>query len=487
MRSSSANGRPVFSFEFFPPKTEEGERNLYDALAELKSLRARLRLGHLRRGRLDARQDDRDRVAHQAGVRPGGDGALHLRRRHRRRAAHDAGRDGRRSGSTTSSPCAATRPQGQEEWTKTEGGLEFSRELVELISRATTRFAIGAACFPETHIHATSPEDDLRYLKEKVDAGARFLITQLFFDNALYYDFVARARDVGIDVPIIPGILPITNIAQITRITTLCGGDDPRAALQRSSTRAPTSPRRSHDFGVAYATLQCADLLAKGAPGIHFYTLNRSPATRAILSALKLIRPWERPASPPSPRRLDLEPLGDHRAGRRALVAHVDRVVLAVGADAPGAEEPAPAADLVLAQLAVEDERVALDAVVDARLLGHAVDEDVERRLDLRREPDERAGHVARSVTYPAGRRCPRRYRLLRPPARRAPSASASPCDPHGERRGRAARSAPREREAAAAVAELRPWIERRLGEAAASRERIAAAGRDRALPRRRP
>src|SRR5581483_10044384 len=97
-------------------------------------------------------------------------------------------------------------PAGQEQWTKTEGGLEYSRELVELIG-ADYDFAIGAACFPETHIHAESPEADLRYLVEKVQAGAGFLITQLFFDNDFYFDFVARARAAGIDVPIIPGLM----------------------------------------------------------------------------------------------------------------------------------------------------------------------------------------------------------------------------------------------------------------------------------------
>jgi methylenetetrahydrofolate reductase (NADPH) len=113
-------------------------------------------------------------------------------------------------------------PQGQSEWTATEGGLRYSRELVELI-REEYDFSIGAACFPEGHIHATDAESDLRYTKEKVDAGARFLITQLFFDNAFYYDFVARAREIGIDVPIVPGIMPITNYGQIKRITEMCG------------------------------------------------------------------------------------------------------------------------------------------------------------------------------------------------------------------------------------------------------------------------
>ncbi len=154
------------------------------------------------------------------------------------------------------------------------GRPEYSRELIELI-REDYDFAIGAACFPEVHIHAQSAESDLRYCKEKVDAGARFLITQLFFDNALYWEFVARARDTGIDVPIIPGIMPITNFEQIKRFTSMCGATIPDELLRELGLRAD-QPDAVADLGVAYATLQCADLLAKGAPGIHFYTLNRS-------------------------------------------------------------------------------------------------------------------------------------------------------------------------------------------------------------------
>jgi methylenetetrahydrofolate reductase (NADPH) len=181
-------------------------------------------------------------------------------------------------------------PPGQSEWTATEGGLEYSRELIELI-REEYDFAIGAACFPEVHIHATSAEEDLRYCKAKVDAGARFLITQLFFDNAMYWDFVARAREIGIDVPIIPGIMPVTNFDQIRRFTSMCGATIPDGLMRELGLRAD-QPDAVLDFGVAYATLQCADLLANGAPGIHFYTLNRSTATRAILSALRCLAPW---------------------------------------------------------------------------------------------------------------------------------------------------------------------------------------------------
>ncbi|HEY7077143.1 MAG TPA: methylenetetrahydrofolate reductase, partial [Solirubrobacteraceae bacterium] len=139
---------------------------------------------------------------------------------------------------------------------------------------------------------AVDADTDLRFLKEKVDAGTRFLITQLFFENEVYYDFVARARDAGIDVPIIPGIMPITNVAQIERMTGLCGACIPDRLRHELHMRAD-QPDAMAGFGVAYATLQCADLLAHGAPGIHFYTLNRSPATRAILSALRALTPWE--------------------------------------------------------------------------------------------------------------------------------------------------------------------------------------------------
>ena len=154
-------------------------------------------------------------------------------------------------------------------------------------------FCVGAACFPEIHPDAPDRESDLRYALEKQEAGAAFLITQLFFDNELYFDFVEQARAAGITVPIVPGIMPITNYGQIRRITEMCGSVIPAHLVAELDVRADDA-RAVTDFGVAYATLQCADLLNAGAPGIHFYTLNRSPATRAILSALKLTRPWDR-------------------------------------------------------------------------------------------------------------------------------------------------------------------------------------------------
>jgi methylenetetrahydrofolate reductase (NADPH) len=284
------NHRPVFSFEFFPPKTEDGLRNLFNAVGELRSLRPDFVSvtygagGSTRHKTIEIVSRIKEEYGIEAMAHFTCVGSTVDQLRETLDAMAAVGVDN----------VLALRgdpPPGQEEWTKTEGGLEFSRELVQLI-RGGYPFSIGAACFPETHIHATSAEDDLYYLKEKVDAGAAFLITQLFFDNALYFDFVHRARDVGISVPIIPGIMPITNVKQLERMTSLCGATIP-ARLRRELISRSDQPDAVEHFGVAYATMQCAELLRGGAPGIHFYTLNRSPATRAILSALKLLRPWE--------------------------------------------------------------------------------------------------------------------------------------------------------------------------------------------------
>jgi methylenetetrahydrofolate reductase (NADPH) len=155
------------------------------------------------------------------------------------------------------------------------------------------RFAVGAACFPEVHPEALDMAHDLHFLKAKVASGASFLITQLFFDNELYFRFVDEARAVGIEVPIIPGIMPITDVKQIKTITGMCKASIPERLLEALEWRAGDRDAVLQ-LGVAYATLQCAELLARGAPGVHFYTLNRSPATRAILSALRLLRPWVR-------------------------------------------------------------------------------------------------------------------------------------------------------------------------------------------------
>ncbi len=286
-----AGDEPVFSFEFFPPKTEQGEQNLYAALSELRTLEPSFVSvtygagGSTRAKTIEIVKRIKEDYGLEAMAHFTCVGATVPELRSTLDEMQAAGIDN----------VLALRgdpPAGEEAWIKTDGGLEYSRELVDLI-KADYPFAIGAACFPETHIHAVSPQADIDYLAEKVAGGVDFLITQLFFDNALYFDFVARARAAGIDVPIVPGILPITQIGQLERMTKMCGASIP-AGLRRELHARESQPEAVIDFGVAHATLQCAELLEAGAPGIHFYTLNRSPATRAILGALKLARPWEK-------------------------------------------------------------------------------------------------------------------------------------------------------------------------------------------------
>jgi methylenetetrahydrofolate reductase (NADPH) len=181
-------------------------------------------------------------------------------------------------------------PRGESGWKPHPGGLRYSTELAALISRSYP-FSVGGACFPEVHPEAPDLAHDLRFLKQKLENGVSFLITQLFFDNELYFRFVEEARGAGIDVPVIPGIMPITDVGQIKTITEMCRATIPGSLLEQLELRAD-DPNAVLQLGVSYATLQAAELLARGAPGIHFYTLNRSPATRAIVSALKLLRPW---------------------------------------------------------------------------------------------------------------------------------------------------------------------------------------------------
>ncbi len=288
---------PVFSFEFFPPKTDAGEQNLYAALRELKPLQPSFVSvtygagGSSREKTIEIVKRIKDEFGLEAMAHFTCVGATVPQLRETLDEMQAAGIEN----------VLALRgdpPEGQQDWTKTDGGLEYSRELVELIG-ADYPFAIGAACFPETHIHAESADADLRYLAEKVDAGVDFLITQMFFDNAFYFDFVARARAAGVQVPIIPGVMPITRVGQVERMAQMCGSEIPDG-LRRELHARKDDAEAVRDLGVAYATLQCAELLAAGAPGIHFYTLNRSPATRAILSALRLARPWERAIYPAS-------------------------------------------------------------------------------------------------------------------------------------------------------------------------------------------
>ena len=168
----------------------------------------------------------------------------------------------------------------------TEGGFKNASELVGFIREKQFGFCLAGACYPEGHLESATRDEDLQHTRTKVAAGVEVLITQLFFDNAFYFDFVDRAHRAGIHCPILPGIMPITNFEQIDRITRMCGTTVPMK-LRLALERCKDDPEAVLQLGVAHATLQCVELLRRGAPGIHFYTLNRSRASRMIVAALQ--------------------------------------------------------------------------------------------------------------------------------------------------------------------------------------------------------
>jgi methylenetetrahydrofolate reductase (NADPH) len=282
---------PVFSFEFFPPKSDAGERVLGLALESLRALSpdfvsVTYGAGGSSRGRtLELTKWIKQELGIEAMAHLSCVGST----REELSAILD---DMSEAGIENVLALRGDPPRGQTDWEPHPGGLSYSTELASMI-RADYDFCIGGACFPEVHPEAPDLAHDLRFLKEKVDSGVSFLVTNLFLDNELYFRFVDEARAAGIEVPIVPGIMPITNLGQIKTMTGMCGASIPEELLEALQWRSH-DPEAVLQLGVSYATLQCAELLARGAPGIHFYTLNRSHATRAILSALKLLRPWVR-------------------------------------------------------------------------------------------------------------------------------------------------------------------------------------------------
>jgi methylenetetrahydrofolate reductase (NADPH) len=174
-------------------------------------------------------------------------------------------------------------PRGDTAFRPVEGGLRYANELVTLIRGEFPAFGIAVAGYPETHQEAPSPEVDLANLKRKVDAGADVVITQLFYNNVDFFQFRDRCRAADIRVPIVPGLMPVTNFAQIKRITSLCGAKLPVQFVSQLE-QAGDDAQRQFDIGVEFATQQTQALIDAGVPGIHFYVLNRAEATAEVLS-----------------------------------------------------------------------------------------------------------------------------------------------------------------------------------------------------------
>jgi methylenetetrahydrofolate reductase (NADPH) len=290
-----ASKRPVFSVEFFPPKTEEATEQLFATARSLRELEpdfvsvtygagGSTREGTVEITRALKRDVGLETMAHLSCVGETIEGlATTLDRIEAAKIENVFALRG-------------DPPRGQADFEQPEGGLGSAAELASFIASGWN-FTIGGACFPEVHPEAPGLETDLAYLKTKVESGASFLITQLFFDNQVYFDFVAAARAKGIDVPIIAGVIPVASFAQTKRICGLCDASIP-PPLEEAFRAAGGDERAEFELGVAYAAQQCSELLIAGAPGIHFYALNRAPATRAVLGSLRAARPWERAASP---------------------------------------------------------------------------------------------------------------------------------------------------------------------------------------------
>ena len=285
-------GRPdrrVFSFEFFPPKTEAGVATLERTIRELGELKpSYVSVTYGAGGSTRERTVEIvSRIQREAGICA----MAHLTcvgaGRHEIGGVLDRLVD---EGVENIMALRGDPPEGQTQFQRPADGFGYAADLIAFIrQRFGDRLSIGGAAYPELHVESRDLEREIGYLRAKVEAGADFIVTQLFFDNSFYFDFVKRARDSGIRVPIVPGIMPIRNVAQIERFTKLCGATIPSALFSELDRRRDDAEAVAQ-LGVAQATAQCVELLHGGAPGIHFYTLNQSPATRVILTALKTAR-----------------------------------------------------------------------------------------------------------------------------------------------------------------------------------------------------
>jgi len=277
-------GKPVISFEFFPPKTERGYLGLFRTISELRDLEpgfvsVTMGAGGSTRRRTVGLVTQIQRELRLTAM-------AHLPCVGFERTEVSEILKGLQADDLENVLALGGDPPKGEDFSPPADGFDHASDLVRFIHERGYH-CIGAACFPEVHPTAASAEVDLKYLAAKVQAGVDFLITQLFFDNPKYFDFVERARALGIGVPIIPGIMPITSMANARRMLAMGGGEMP-SELETELDRVGDNEEAAAELGIRWATQQCRELLDRGAPGIHFYTLNRSPATRRIYQSLSL-------------------------------------------------------------------------------------------------------------------------------------------------------------------------------------------------------
>ena len=284
-------GKPTVSFEFFPPKTDAGFSALFETIDELKPIAPSYVSVTYGAGGSTREKTVQlvERIQRELGIRS----MAHLTC-----VGHSANELGSilddlwRAGICNILALRGDPPAGQSQFVATEGGFSNADGLVKFAAQRHP-FCIGVAGYPEGHPQCLNLTRDMEHLKRKIDNGGSFVVTQLFFDNQEFYRFRDRARAMGITAPIVAGIMPVLNVAQIKRFVSMCGAKIAQPLLLKLEA-VESDAEEVHATGVDHAVMQCRDLIDNGVDGIHFYTLNKSSATRAILAALRASPPWRR-------------------------------------------------------------------------------------------------------------------------------------------------------------------------------------------------
>ncbi len=277
-------GQHVFSFEFFPPKTDEGTRNLYRTIEELATLNPSFVSVTYGAGgsTREATVDLTGRIKREIGLET---------MSHLTCVGHGRGEVAgvlarlRDNGIENVLALRGDPPRGETQFVKPDDGFGYASELAGFIHQEWP-FCLAGACYPEGHVETRALDLEVAHLEAKVAAGVEFLVTQLFFDNSHYFSFVERCRNAGITQPIVPGIMPVTNVSQLERFTSMCGASIPQALHDRLAA-IRDDEQAVITAGIDWATEQCRELLEGGAPGVHFYTLNRSLSTRMVYLNLR--------------------------------------------------------------------------------------------------------------------------------------------------------------------------------------------------------
>lgn len=281
-------GNKVFSFEFFPPRTAKGEAQLEKTLSTLSTMKPDF--VSVTYGAGGSTREKTEEIVLNIKQKYGLEVMPHLTCvGHSHDDIRAMLRKYKENNITNILALRGDLPKEDSPWQLVEGGPEHASEIVEL-AKELDEFTVGVAGFPEKHPEAPSLESDIKFLKAKVDAGADFIVSQLFFDNELYFEFVSKARRAGVKVPIIPGIMPITKVEQLEKFRDICKCYIPNELEE--SLRNENDPKYAEEIGLAYCAAQCADLLRQGAPGIHLYTLNQSRSCITIRAALQALGYW---------------------------------------------------------------------------------------------------------------------------------------------------------------------------------------------------